>query len=65
MKVVRIKARYIDQYELEGFLGHIFQGRAEVMWVRGFFECRLPRGLSQDELNAVGTRIHLEHYEEL
>jgi hypothetical protein len=31
MKTVLIKARYVDQFDLEAILGHIFRGHAQVM----------------------------------
>jgi hypothetical protein len=65
MKTVLIKARYVDQFDLEAILGHIFRGHAQVMWSRGYFECVVPRGLKQYELDAIGQTIELQHYSEL
>lgn len=64
MKTVLFKARYMDQSALEAFLEVIFSGRAEVIWTRGVFQCRVPRGLKQNELDALSQAIELERYSE-
>lgn len=59
-----IRATYASQDNLERFLAGIFgEGRAEVSWVRGRFQCEIPRKLQRSELERLRSTIAMEdHY---
>lgn len=63
MKIAIISARYLEQHALEAFFGELFGvGQARVTFARGRFQCRLPRALSEAELESMKDAVDFTHY---
>ncbi|KAF2440122.1 hypothetical protein P171DRAFT_489898 [Karstenula rhodostoma CBS 690.94] len=64
MKIAVIKARYDVQPQVEAYLASVFgRGNAIVKYTRGHFQCTLPRGLYQAEIDSMRETVEFSHYE--
>lgn len=65
-KTYVVPGRYLDQHSLETFFGKVFgYGKAQVTWVRGKFQCTLPRALTQEEWDSMKSSVEYEHYDDM